>query len=665
MKLNNNNNNNNMLNKSFLYLIIIVLFLLILIERNESKSFFSNINLHKSRVGNENNKIFAYRMLQYKNGSTINGPTKASLSSSLMVYQKQFYQSTNYEGKSVIVDQSDFNIDTIIILNSKKVDSIIVKISTEPFQSSSSPLLNHDENNNDNNENNDNIDKLLLSEIEYDKIYTSNLKFKIKVPIYFVKKEEYEELIKYAYHQISKDKIITPKQQNDFKFLISLGLPEIINNPNSYNFQTTLKCKQSLLNSSQSSQPQPQPKTIVILASYDSYSIIPALSGEINNHGNSIAIFELLRVFSMLYSNANTQPISLNLVFTLVGASSLNEFGVRRWIDQQSKSFLNSIDHVLCIDSIGMKSYSTFKNNNNEEEDDDENDRNEKELINDENKLYLQISKPLTKSLKIKNLVENYQFSAKNDDINLTIIQKKIDISIPKINFKHEIFSRKHIHAMTITQKQFSTPTTNGILSTNSKLSLPILKRNTKIIASSLLSYIYNISNNNNNNYNNDLSKLLEFSLDINEQSMLSMYQVLLNTNLMFPYIQPLKTIEIINNNNNKKQTIINNQNNNNKIDLINGIELIFKEYNDKFNYVIDVFQTGTSEIGNTVEFYQPTKATMSFIQIKPISFDVLIFTFSSIYLFFFYCWINNYNVFMFLFKNIIKRNSKKNNNKK
>ncbi|KAN0033837.1 hypothetical protein ACTFIV_000313 [Dictyostelium citrinum] len=575
-------------------------------------------------------------MLQYKNGSTINGPTKASLSSSLIVYQKQFYHKTSYEGKSVIVEKSDFNIDTIKILTSKKADSIIVKISTEPLQSLSSSTNN----------NKNNIDKLILNEKEYEIIYTSSLKFKIEVPIYFVKKEEYNELIKNTYeishHQISND-IITPKQQNDFKFLISLGLPEIINNPNSYNFQTTLKCKQLL-----SSTPPPlPPKKIVILASYDTYSIIPALSGEINNHGNTLAIFELLRVFSKLYSNPNTQPTSLDLVFTLVGASSLNEYGVRRWIDQQSQSFLNSIDHVLCIDSIGMKSFSTLKNNYNDIDDynnqNNKEEEEEEELINDENKLYLQVSRPSTKSNKIKNLYEKYQFSANNYNINLTVIQKKIDLSIPKINFKHEIFSRKHIHSMTITQKQFSSPTTNGILSTHSKFSLPILKRNTKIIASSLLSQIYN------NNINN-LTNLLQFSLDINEQSMLSMNQVLLNTNLMFPYIQPLKPIIINstdnnnnnNNNNNrkKKQTIVNNQNNNNKIDLINGIELIFKEYNDKIDYVIDVFQTGILEIGNTIEFYQPTKATMSFVQIKPISFDVLMILFSITYLFFFYCWI-------------------------
>ena len=50
-----------------------------------------------------------------------------------------------------------------------------------------------------------------------------------------------------------------------------------------------------------------------------------------------VALLEIARVFSALYSNAKTVP-SVNMLFLLTAEGQLNYHGLKKWIEEQSET---------------------------------------------------------------------------------------------------------------------------------------------------------------------------------------------------------------------------------------------------------------------------------------------------------------------------------------
>lgn len=122
--------------------------------------------------------------------------------------------------------------------------------------------------------------------------------------------------------------------------------------------------------------------TIVIVAHYDSQSVVPVssshrsipykpptlisyfiqeLSYGADSNGSGVAVLlELARLFSKLYSKAKTQP-RYNLVFLLPGGGKFSYLGSKKWIEEQTESAdpsddtsvaLQNVAFVMCLDSL-------------------------------------------------------------------------------------------------------------------------------------------------------------------------------------------------------------------------------------------------------------------------------------------------------------------------
>lgn len=94
--------------------------------------------------------------------------------------------------------------------------------------------------------------------------------------------------------------------------------------------------------------------TIAIVAHYDSASPAPTLArGATSNGSGMVLLFALLRLFRTLYDDETTRPAA-NLMFVITAAGHSNYAGTRHWLINSDSRLLDSVDFVLCIDSVGL-----------------------------------------------------------------------------------------------------------------------------------------------------------------------------------------------------------------------------------------------------------------------------------------------------------------------
>lgn len=93
--------------------------------------------------------------------------------------------------------------------------------------------------------------------------------------------------------------------------------------------------------------------TIAIVASYDTFGAAPALSvGSDSNGSGVVALLEIARLFSMLYSNPKTRG-RYNLLFGLTSGGPYNYNGTQKWLRSLDQRLRESIDYAICLNSIG------------------------------------------------------------------------------------------------------------------------------------------------------------------------------------------------------------------------------------------------------------------------------------------------------------------------
>jgi len=205
------------------------------------------------------------------------------------------------------------------------------------------------------------------------------------------------------------------------------------------------------------------PPTIAIVANYDTFGVAPDLSFGVDHNGSgSIALLEIARIFSRLYSEFRTQG-SYNLLFVLTGGGRMNFAGAKHWLRTVDTRVLESLEFALCL-----------------------------EAISDSSKLYLHVSR-ISKLPHIRNLYKNFKITAKKMGIEFEIVHKKINISSPHVNWQHEQFSRKRVVASTLSSKPLPSPrfTSSSIFDTRESVNITKLKKNIKFIAEVLAKQIY------------------------------------------------------------------------------------------------------------------------------------------------------------------------------
>ncbi|KAL5481287.1 hypothetical protein EMCRGX_G021420 [Ephydatia muelleri] len=195
--------------------------------------------------------------------------------------------------------------------------------------------------------------------------------------------------------------------------------------------------------------------SIAVVAHYDAMGLATSLSNGIDSNGSgTVALLELARLFSRLYSDAKQRP-KYNLLFVLTGAGKLNYFGTKHLLDEQQEdtdSSLVGVDYALCLDSLAA----------------------------DDSQLYLHVSKPPKEGTKAFQLLEALN---------------QIRLGGDALAWEHECFSLKHIPAATLSHFQSHLDQRRSSMFVDrSHVSVNVLSKNIKTIAEALARHIFNLS---------------------------------------------------------------------------------------------------------------------------------------------------------------------------
>ncbi|ESO11566.1 hypothetical protein HELRODRAFT_71336 [Helobdella robusta] len=307
-----------------------------------------------------------------------------------------------------------------------------------------------------------------------------------------ISREDEEHLIELE-HQLLSDETQLPvyfayeddKLLNIYEDLKSFGnadsaesaLEAIVRSSNLYGFQFIINGPQSkALNDFEIVNLQgklighgleEQLPTVLVVAYYDAIGVAPSLARGSNSNGSGVvAILELIRLFSKLYSHSKSHP-KMNLQFLLTGAGKLNYQGTKRWLEDHSEGlfvcmFLSQFKAVICIDSIGSGPG-----------------------------LFAHVSKP-PKEGSFADLIIKVCFAARLFEM----IHKKINLAERHLSWEHERFSINKLYAFTVSS--FKSPRDmrlRSITDTMDKLDVEGLSRNIRIIADGLAGQIFNLSN--------------------------------------------------------------------------------------------------------------------------------------------------------------------------
>ncbi|KAL5003981.1 hypothetical protein ScPMuIL_017437 [Solemya velum] len=212
--------------------------------------------------------------------------------------------------------------------------------------------------------------------------------------------------------------------------------------------------------------------TVAIVAHYDAFGIAPGLAQGADSNGSGvIALLEIARLFSKLYTNSRTHA-KYNLIFLLTGGGKFNYQGTKRWIednlDSSETNVLSDISYALCLDSLGST-----------------------------DELYLHVSKPPRDGSaggifveSLENVIKTYY-----PEVTFKVVHKKINLADDTLAWEHERFSIKRLPGFTLSH--IDTPRSddrNTILDTRGMVDEHKLTRNVQILAEALARHIYNMT---------------------------------------------------------------------------------------------------------------------------------------------------------------------------
>ncbi|KAM3960338.1 BOS complex subunit ncln [Aphomia sociella] len=309
----------------------------------------------------------------------------------------------------------------------------------------------------------------------------------INAPVYFAQwTPDFEDILKDLQHSfITDDKSGTALEamfnsvsSNGYQIVVSASTPLKLDSK-----PVTLHGK--LVGRSGSAQ------TIVIAAHYDSSSVVPELSqGADSNASGAVAVLELARIFSRLYSTPAVRG-GPTLLFVLTSAGhSLNYFSAKKWLEEQLDSsdatLLQDVSFVMCLDSVSSSPSLT-----------------------------MHVSKPpkpggAAHSIKAR--------------LGVPINHKKINLADETLAWQHERFSIRRMTAFTLSALQnHKDPSRESLLDTASELSVSNLVKNIEVIARALASHVYNLTD----EVNHEDTLLYDDALGVEEAAIKHWYKYL------------------------------------------------------------------------------------------------------------------------------------------
>ncbi|KAJ6232900.1 nicalin [Anaeramoeba flamelloides] len=350
--------------------------------------------------------------------------------------------------------------------------------------------------------------------------------------------------------------------------------------------------------------------TIVITANYDTFSISPALSSGLESGNNAVGVLiELSRLFTKLYNNPQTKG-QYNLLFVLNGGSKQNYLGTKKWISSVDRKVLESVELVLCLDSLSIYDDDLVKN----------------QLIDD---LFLHYSNggkiEIDKAVPIE-----FQSISKMFGINTQIVTKKIMKNNPLISFEHEIFYRKKLKAITISNfKSYNQTIRKGSLldlqSGDNPTARP-MKTVTTLIAEFLSKMIYKQQQ-----QQSQFISIFENNYEPNNLVIQNINKMLLKYNRFSPFLEK------------DEQLLLNLENTFKSFGLDTKIE------SKKISLKKETF------------YYTGTQAKLTIFKVKSLLFEFFVFILSLVYLAVLYYFLNGKEKTIQEIKQLIN-NRKKNN---
>ncbi|KAL3620207.1 hypothetical protein CASFOL_035119 [Castilleja foliolosa] len=205
--------------------------------------------------------------------------------------------------------------------------------------------------------------------------------------------------------------------------------------------------------------------TIAIVASYDTFGAAPALSvGSDSSASGVVALLEIARLFSILYSNPKTRG-RYNLLFALTSGGPYNYNGTHKWLRSMDQRLRETIDYAICLNSIGSSS----------------------------DELSLHVSKP-PENVYIKQIFEGFSSVSEELGLKVGLKHKKINISNPRVAWEHEQFSRLRVTAATLSKLAVAPEfleSTGGLSDNRNFVNEASISKSVKLVAESLARNIY------------------------------------------------------------------------------------------------------------------------------------------------------------------------------
>ncbi|KAL3828592.1 hypothetical protein ACJIZ3_017394 [Penstemon smallii] len=205
--------------------------------------------------------------------------------------------------------------------------------------------------------------------------------------------------------------------------------------------------------------------TIAVVASYDTFGAAPALSmGSDSNGSGVVALLEIARLFSVLYSNPKTRG-RYNLLFALTSGGPYNYNGTHKWLRSLDQRLRETIDYAICLNSIASSS----------------------------DELWIHVSKPPDNAY-IKQIFEGFSSVSEELGLKVGLKHKKINISSPRVAWEHEQFSRLRVTAATLSELSDAPDlleSTGGLSNNRHFIDETLISRSVKLVAESLARHIY------------------------------------------------------------------------------------------------------------------------------------------------------------------------------
>lgn len=295
--------------------------------------------------------------------------------------------------------------------------------------------------------------RILLAELERLLIHA-----KIRYPVYF------------AFEDDDIDAVLADVKRNDatgqpatattggYKFVVSAPEPRKVASPALANIQGWLPGLKAEGDSNQL-------PTIAIVASYDTFGAAPALSvGSDSNGSGVVALLEIARLFSLLYSNTKTRG-RYNLLFGLTSGGPYNYNGTHKWLRSFDQRLRENIEYAICLNSIGSSG----------------------------NELWLHVSKP-PENANIKQIFDGFSNVAEELGLKVGLKHKKINISNSRVAWEHEQFSRLRVTAATLSKLPVAPElleSTGGLSDNRHFTSEAAVAQTVSLVAESLVRHVY------------------------------------------------------------------------------------------------------------------------------------------------------------------------------